>query len=550
MNFKQKIVGGFALVVLLSILQVSYLLWVNAGLGQEVDNVFNGPFAQVNAAHSARSQFEALQSLSAGVLAMTKPGDSAQVMTEFNAGSSRLMLSLTELQTATAIEARPQVVQATVKINEWLEKTKILLGITPAASIPAPHVMTKLARDAQNNLDAVVSETIERTNLLRSETLSGITTSQRLAIALTILGTLVAGVAALWLSRSATQPLITIEAAMRRLADGDLTTTVPFTDRHDEIGSMAQAIGVFKNNAVERVALEREQAEIQAQKEARSTRIDTMIGAFERASTQLLGKVNIAVDDLGHAASELDRASGRVNTQAGDARSAAEEATRNVQAAAHDAEQIANAIASITQQAARSNAVASRAVAEATRTRQTMTALAETASRIGEVVGLIQAVAGQTNLLALNATIEAARAGDMGKGFAVVASEVKALAGQTAKATEEIARQIHDIQAASREATQVIVGVASTIEEMSDIASTVADAVVEQNGVINQITSSVTHASDCSQSGALAMSNVEQSASQATDTVDGVRQTAALLAEQASNLDSEIRQFLQEVRAA
>jgi methyl-accepting chemotaxis protein len=352
------------------------------------------------------------------------------------------------------------------------------------------------------------------------------------------------------IGRSITRPLDGLSGAMARLAEGDTTTDIPATDAKDEIGRMARTVIVFRDNAVERERLARNEAESNRARERRSEAIGTTIARFEQSVAEALAKVRGAADRLEGAASALNGAADAVSAETRAAEERVAAASENVGAAAASAEELSGSIGAIAQQAAKSTEVAHRAVAEAQRTVTTMSDLSNAASRIGEVIGLIQAIAGQTNLLALNATIEAARAGEAGRGFAVVASEVKSLAGQTGKATEEVAAQIGAIQSAAADAAQAIQQVNAIIEDMSGIATSVSAAVEEQNAAVGSIAEGVNRASSDARSGAQAMSRVAGRTQDARTTAGDVKALAEALAAEAESLDGEVLRFLADVRAA
>jgi methyl-accepting chemotaxis protein len=354
-----------------------------------------------------------------------------------------------------------------------------------------------------------------------------------------------------WLiGRSITGPLKRLSRAMEKLAAGDSTVDIPSTDARDEIGGMARTVIVFRDNAIEREQLAVTQEKSVRERERRAETIAATVAQFEDTVDQALAKVRGAAERLETASSALNSAADAVSTQASSAEERVGAASMNVASAASSAEELATSIGEIAGQAATSTEVASRAVTEAQRTVETMSQLATAATRIGEVIGLIQAIAGQTNLLALNATIEAARAGEAGRGFAVVASEVKNLAGQTAKATEEVATQIGAIQSAAGDATQAIEQVNDIISEMSGIAARVAAAVEEQNAAVATIAEGVNRASEEARSGAEAMTRVAGASADARSTADDVKALAEALAADAEGLDAEVRRFLSEVRAA
>jgi methyl-accepting chemotaxis protein len=354
-----------------------------------------------------------------------------------------------------------------------------------------------------------------------------------------------------WLiGRSITRPLNGLAGVMKRLADGDTSARIPATQARDEIGEMARTVIVFRDTMIERERLSKTQAEASHAKERRSDEIALTITTFERSVESALGKLRAASMKLEMSSSDLSEAADTVSSEADTATSRVSAASENVTAAASAVEELAASIGEIAWQAAKSTDVATRAVSEAQRTVVTMTQLGNAATRIGEVVGLIQAIAGQTNLLALNATIEAARAGDSGRGFAVVAAEVKSLAGQTAKATEEIAQQIGSIQSAAADAATAIEQVNDIIRDMSSIATMVAATVDQQNSAVASIAEGVNRASGEARDGADAMSRVAGVSTGARTTASDVKVLADTVAAEAENLEAEVRQFLSDVQAA
>ncbi|MEQ8355518.1 MAG: methyl-accepting chemotaxis protein [Kiloniellaceae bacterium] len=352
------------------------------------------------------------------------------------------------------------------------------------------------------------------------------------------------------IGRSISRPLQNMTRTLAALAEGDTTQEVPATANKDEIGDIARAVLVFKENAIERQRLEAAQAEQQAAQAKRSETIEKMIANFDTAVRKVLSAVTTASTQLHETAETMTGAAATTSERAGAASKAADSASSNVQTVAAASEELHSAIAEIGRQVSQSNDISRKAQNEAGQTSQTMGELAEAADKIGAVINLIQDIAEQTNLLALNATIEAARAGDAGKGFAVVAGEVKSLANQTAKATEEISQQISAMQGSTTQAVSAIDRVNSTIEQMAEIATAISSAVEEQGAATNEIAKNVQEAATGTAEVTHNISNVDAATGETTQAAQQVTSLASDLSTQAGKLHEEVDGFLSSVKAA
>lgn len=282
----------------------------------------------------------------------------------------------------------------------------------------------------------------------------------------------------------------------------------------------------------------------------RSQAIGALVSGFEQQTAQLLGSMTSAAGDMVGSAKDLSGTAQSSAHQAASVAVSVEQTNANVQTVAASAEELSASINEISRQVAQSSSIADKAIATARRTDTVVQALADGARQIGDVVGLISNIAGQTNLLALNATIEAARAGEAGKGFAVVASEVKGLATQTARATEDISRQITQIQSTTSEAVEAIRGIVSTITEVGSIAAAIAAAVEQQGAATREIAASVQQASAGSQQVSGSIVGVTDGARATGKAADYVLGVATGLSDRARTLDEVIRTFLVAVKAA
>ncbi|BAM91036.1 putative methyl-accepting chemotaxis receptor/sensory transducer [Bradyrhizobium oligotrophicum S58] len=351
--------------------------------------------------------------------------------------------------------------------------------------------------------------------------------------------------------RGITGPLHRMTAAMKSLAGGRLDVEVPGIGRGDEIGEMAGAVEVFKSNAVARHALEAEQKEAEQRALARrKADMHKMADDFEGAVGEIVDTVSSASSKLEVSADTLSKTAVRAGELATVVAAASEEASTNVQSVASATEEMTSSVTEIGRQVQESARMANEAVEQAKRTNERVSELSRAASRIGDVVELINSIAGQTNLLALNATIEAARAGEAGRGFAVVAAEVKALAEQTAKATDEIGQQVTGIQAATQESVNAIRLISGSIERLSEVSSTIAAAVEEQNAATREISRNVQQAAHGTQQVSLNITDVQRGATETGSASTEVLEAAQGLSTDSNRLKREVSRFLQSVRAA
>jgi methyl-accepting chemotaxis protein len=354
-----------------------------------------------------------------------------------------------------------------------------------------------------------------------------------------------------WLMiRDISKPIAAMTGAMKRLADKDLAAEIPGVGRKDEIGGMADAVQVFKDNIIKADELTAAQQAERIAKEQRAARLDALVRDFEAKVGKLAAQLASASTELEATAKSMSATAAETNQQASTVAAAAQEASTGVQTVASAAEELTSSISEISRQVAQSAKVSAKAVTDAHRTDSIVRALAEGAQKIGQVVELITSIAGQTNLLALNATIEAARAGDAGKGFAVVASEVKSLAQQTAKATEQIGEQISQIQNATGEAVEAIKGITTTIEEVSAIATAIASAVEEQGSATSEIARNVQQTATSTREVTDNIAGVNQAANETGAAASQVLGAAGELSQQAEQLSSEVHSFVAGVRAA
>ncbi|HWL19305.1 MAG TPA: methyl-accepting chemotaxis protein [Bradyrhizobium sp.] len=371
-------------------------------------------------------------------------------------------------------------------------------------------------------------------------------------LGLSILGiAVIAGGVAWVIGRSISGPLGQLGARMRGLADGALDGDIPGIGRGDEVGAMAVTVQIFKDNALRMRELEKAEAETQARAAAdRRTAMENLANDFERSVNGIVRSVSTAATGMQTTAQSMTATASDASARAATVSAASQSASNNVSTVAAAAEELSSSVTEILRHVTRSSEIASKAVGDAERTNATVQVLSTGAEKIGEVVKLIHSIAAQTNLLALNATIEAARAGESGRGFAVVASEVKALANQTAKATEEISAQVTAMQQSTGDAVAAISGITETIAQMSEITVNISTAIEQQGDATREIARNIQSVAAGSNEISAHIGGVTTAASATGTAASEVLANARELDNQSGTLRNAVDGFLAKVRAA
>lgn len=396
---------------------------------------------------------------------------------------------------------------------------------------------------------ALVESIIAKNTAFEASVHAKIARNSNIGLAVLVITLALACGLAVIIARQVIGQMRALSAATQQLAEGQLDVAIHGDRRQDELGVMARALKIFRDNAHERLRLQKEAEVDQAQRTERQQRMEMLVNDFQNAIVRVLDAVQREIGTMRGTASNLSSLATIASEQAGQASHASQGASSNVQTVAAAAEELGSSIQEIATQTHKASEMVHAATEQALVTNQEVSSLNANAARIGDVVEMIRAIAEQTNLLALNATIEAARAGEAGRGFAVVASEVKNLSSQTSKATEEIAQRIADIQRSTETTVQSISRITQSIEHVNQVIGGIAAAVEEQQAATGEISHSIALAADGSVSVAHNVEGVTSAIGETNREADQVLGASEQLTTITTELSSAIEQFLAGVSA-
>ncbi|WP_043352357.1 methyl-accepting chemotaxis protein [Methylobacterium sp. B1] len=493
------------------------------------------------------------------IIIETDPVAMAAHLEHFKASKERALTAIDWLIAKADTEARKTTnegIKATLLGFFAAADRSVALGLKNQAEA-ASEISNRDVRPARMKIvDAVVKRVETNLRDLEAAKLNAAETAHGASSILTIgavIGLLIAfGLLGVIVFQGITRPLANLVSVLQRMAQGEIDSEIKEATRGDEIGTVGKAVEGIKAMVARKAAEEAEvkrRADEAAAQERRRTMIELADG-FERAVGGIVGGVSSSATELQATANTMTATATETAGQSTTVAAAAEEAAANVNTVAAAAEELGSSVQEIGRQVTGSARLAQQAVVAANDTATLVQALSQTSARIGDMVGMISGIAGQTNLLALNATIEAARAGAAGRGFAVVASEVKALAEQTGKATDEIARQIAEVQGVTHQAVMAIGGITGQIREIDAVTTSIAAAVEQQGAATQEIVRNVSQAALGAGEVTSNIVGVAQASEETGAAASQVLAAATELSRQSEHLTGEVGRFLASVRAA
>ena len=542
------IISFTSLVGLLGVGSVSFISWAAM---TETHNVLVRTFAAERSAVSATFHVAAAADAAEAALDRTRlqnPDDPLPAFDSEVEAALRAVRSIADdpLSEETGAAAR----RIAGDLSAWASTVRQAMAAGPANSLNPPTAgdeqagallaqIRELTADVEHAGEAVIWD-VE--SLTKMEIAIAALATLAILIASFIAGGTIAG--------RTSASILRLVVSMKAITSGNLEAELPDSSGADEIGEMARALTVFHGNAVERARLEEDREAAAKADQERAERLQDLIQSFETGICDLIDGLEKSSKGLGSSATALTESVSNARAQTSAAATASTDASLKVQAVAGAAEELSASISAISDQVINASALAETAASGTDHTNQSVSTLSETAQRIGDVVSLIQDIAEQTNLLALNATIEAARAGDAGKGFAIVANEVKALASQTAKATEEIAEQIGRVQGSTNEAVTAIGKITEVIGDVKTTTGSIAGAVEQQTAATSEISRNTQETAANTARVNEAFGEIASVVDETAHTANQVQNASQELDARAAELRGRVVEFLKSVAAA